>query len=555
MSRRVLIIGGVAGGATCAARLRRLDESVEIHVFDRGSHVAFANCGLPYHVGDVIADEGRLLVASPELFRQRFNVGVHTRTEVLGIDRARQVVRVRSLDDGAEREEPYDALLLAPGASPIRPPLPGIDRPGVFTVRSIPDTRAIRAWMDARQARRALVVGGGFIGLEMVENLVHRGLEVSLITPQLMPPLDPELVEGLRLRLIEHGVRLHLPDQPVAFEGGAAGALQVRTQAGATLQTDLVILAIGVRPETALAQAAGLPLGERGGIVVDEQMRTADPKIWAVGDAVEVHNLVTGQEALLPLAGPAQRQARVAAESICGRPRAFRGVQATAVVSLFGMTAACTGANETALRRAGRTDFQVVRLHPGHHASYFPGARPIHLKLLFTVPEGRVLGAQAVGDEGVEKRIDVIATHMQHDGTVWDLAESELCYAPQFGAAKDPVNMAGMIAVNHLSGDLPLADWAALPTSAACVVDVREPHEYAAGRWPGAINAPLSTLRERWAELPRDRPLWLMCGVGQRAWYATRFLLSQGFDVALLSGGWVSAQALYPGLVERDAVG
>lgn len=545
MGRRVVIVGGVAGGATCAARLRRLDEEAEILVFDRGSHVAFANCGLPYHVGDVIADEGRLLVASPHLFRQRFNVEVHTRTEVLGIDRARQIVRVRPVDGGPEREEPYDALVLAPGASPIRPALPGVEGPGVFTVRSIPDTRAIRAWMDARQARRALVVGGGFIGLEMVENLVHRGLQVMLLSPVLMPPLDPELVTPLRRRLEEHQVRLLVPDQPASFEASEAG-VRVLTQGGLSVDTDLVILAIGVRPETALAQAAGLPLGERGGIVVDDQMRTADPNIWAVGDAVEVRHLVMGQEALLPLAGPAQRQARVAAESICGRPRAFRGVQGTAVVSLFGLTAACTGANETALRRAGRTDFQAVRLHPGHHASYFPGARPIHMKLLFSVPEGRVLGVQAVGDEGVEKRVDVVAAHMQQGGTVWDLAESELCYAPQFGAAKDPVNMAGMIAVNHLDGDLPLADWTALPTADVQVVDVREPHEFAAGHWPGAVNAPLSELREQWQTLPRARPLWLMCGVGQRAWYATRFLIHQGFDVALLSGGWVSAQALYP---------
>lgn len=545
MSKRVLIVGGVAGGATCAARLRRLDETAEIHVFDRGHHVAFANCGLPYFVGDVIAEERRLLVASPDLFRHRFNVAVHTRTEVLGIDRAAREIRVRDLETGQERTEAYDALVLAPGAAPIRPPIPGLDTPGVFTVRSIPDSRAIRAWIEARAPRSALVVGGGFIGLEMLENLAHRGLQVSLITPLLLPMLDPEMREPLRRRLEERGVRQHLPDQPVSIAPHADG-LEVRTKAGETLVTGLVILAIGVRPETTLAVAAGLPLGPRGGIVVDEQMRTADPHIWAVGDAVEARDVVTGQELILPLAGPAQRQARVAAEAIAGRDTRFRGVQGTAVVGCFGLVAAATGANESGLKAAGRTDFQAVWLHPGHHAGYYPGARPIHLKMVFRVPDGAVLGAQAVGEEGVEKRIDVIATHLQHGATVRDLAESELCYAPQYGAAKDPVNLAGMIAANHLDGDLPLADWDALPDTSALVVDVREPDELRSGHLPGVLNAPLSTLRERFRELPRDRELWLICGVGQRAYYAARFLAQHGYRVRHLSGGMVTARARWP---------
>lgn len=554
MSRRVLIVGGVAGGATCAARLRRLDESAEIHVFDRGHHVAFANCGLPYFVGDVIAEERRLLVASPDLFRHRFNVAVHTRTEVLAIDRAAREIRVRDLESGQERTEAYDALVLAPGAAPIRPPIPGLDTPGVFTVRSIPDSRAIRAWIEARAPRSALVVGGGFIGLEMLENLAHRGLQVSLITPLLLPMLDPEMREPLRRRLEERGVRLYLPDQPVSIAPHADG-LMVRTKAGETLVTGMVILAIGVRPETTLVASAGLPLGPRGGIVVDERMRTADPHIWAVGDAVEARDVVTGQELILPLAGPAQRQARVAAEAIAGRQTHFRGVQGTAVVGCFGLVAAATGANESGLKAAGRTDFQTVWLHPGHHAGYYPGARPIHLKLIFQVPDGAVLGAQAVGEEGVEKRIDVIATHLQHGATVRDLAESELCYAPQYGAAKDPVNLAGMIAANHLDGDLPLADWDALPETGALLVDVREPDELASGHLPGVVNAPLSTLRERFRELPQDRELWLVCGVGQRAYYAARFLAQHGYRVRHLSGGMVTARARWPALVRAGKGG
>jgi rhodanese-related sulfurtransferase len=338
-------------------------------------------------------------------------------------------------------------------------------------------------------------------------------------------------------------VTVHLGDGLARFEeeGGRIAAI---TEGDARLTADLVILAIGVRPETGLARDAGLPLGPRGGILVDAHMRTADPAIWAMGDAVEVRDVVTGQEVILPLAGPANRQGRVAAESICGRLREFRGVQATAVVGVFGLTVASTGASEKGLRRAGVTGFEVVYLHPGHHAGYYPGAQPIHLKLLFSVPEGRVLGVQAVGLEGVEKRVDVIAAMIQMGGTVHDLAEAELCYAPQFGAAKDPVNLAGMIAANHLSGDMPLADWRRLGSDRQVAVDVREPHEFDAGHVAGAVNLPLSQLRGRYGELPRDRPLAVYCQVGQRGYYAVRFLLQHGYRAANLSGGWTTYQAL-----------
>jgi NADPH-dependent 2,4-dienoyl-CoA reductase/sulfur reductase-like enzyme/rhodanese-related sulfurtransferase len=544
--RRVLIVGGVAGGASCAARLRRLDESAEIVVFDRGPYVSFANCGLPYHVGGVIAEESKLFVASKELFRERFNIDARTDTEVTSIDRVARTITVRDVHGGESETEAYDVLVLAPGASPVRPPLDGVDLPGVVAIRSIPDIRKIRAWIDERGATRCVVVGGGFIGLEMVENLRRRGLEVALLekAPQIMPPIDPEMVSQVHDHISEKGVELHLGDGLERIEESPGGRLTVISESGARLEADFVVLAIGVRPENELAKAAGLEIGERGGVRVDEQMRTSDPNIWAVGDVVEVHDVLTGQETMLPLAGPANRQGRIAAESIAGRETRFRGVQATSVVGVFGMTIASTGACEKGLRRAGVTDFEKIYLHPGHHAGYYPGAQPIHLKLLFSVPEGRILGAQAVGTEGVEKRIDVIATAIQFNGTVDDLAEAELCYAPQYGAAKDPVNLAGMIAQNVLRGDMPLADWEAIGESEVLLVDVRDADEFAKGHPAGALNLPLPQLRERHAELPEDRPIWVCCVVGQRGYYATRFLAQKGYRPFNLSGGYKTYEAL-----------
>jgi rhodanese-related sulfurtransferase len=380
----------------------------------------------------------------------------------------------------------------------------------------------------------------------MVENLIRRRLKVTVLEKlaQVMPPLDPEMAAPVLQHLEASEVGLHMGDGLAAIEPTATGSLVVTAESGARLPADVVILAIGVRPETDLARTAGLRIGPRGGIVTDARMRTSDPHIWAVGDAAEVRDVLTGQETVLPLAGPANRQGRVAAESIAGRATAFRGVQATSVVGILGLTVASTGASEKGLTRAGVTGFEKVYLHPGHHAGYYPGAEPIHLKLLFSLSDGRILGAQAVGKEGVEKRIDVIAMAIQLGGTVHDLAAAELCYAPQYGAAKDPVNLAGMIAQNVLAGDMPLAEWRDVARGEALLLDVREPDEFAGGHVPGALNVPLSQLRERYTEVPADREIWLVCGVGQRAYYATRFLAQHGYRVRNLSGGIATYRAL-----------
>lgn len=546
--RRIVVVGGVAGGATCAARLRRLDEQAEILVLDRGPYVSFANCGLPYYVGDVIRDEAKLLLASSALFRERFNIEVRTRTEVVAIDRTAQTIAMKNLETGEESSERYDALVLSPGAAPIQPAWPGVNLPGIFTLRNIPDSRAMRDWIEARKPKTAVIVGGGFIGLEMAENLAHRGLSVSIVelAHQVMPPLDPELAAYAARHLESHGVRLMLGDGVAGFEQTESGSLRVDTQSGAKLEAEMVVLSIGVRPETQLARSAGLEIGARGGIRVDDQMRTSDPHIWAIGDAVEVKNYVTGEWELVPLAGPANRQGRVAADAINGRDTRFRGTQGTAVCGFFGLTVALTGATEKALARAGRTDFEAIYLHPGHHVGYYPGAHPIHLKLLFRSSDGLVLGAQAVGEKGVERRIDVIAQAIQMRGTVFDLEEAELCYAPQYGAAKDPVNFAGMIAANAVRGDVRIAPWDELDSTPAYILDVREPHEFRAGAIEGSINIPLGQLRQRIGELPAAKEIWVTCAVGQRGYYACRILAQHGLKARNLSGGYTTYRVQYP---------
>jgi NADPH-dependent 2,4-dienoyl-CoA reductase/sulfur reductase-like enzyme/rhodanese-related sulfurtransferase len=544
--KRILIVGGVAGGASCAARARRLSETAEIIMFERGSFVSFANCGLPYYVGDVITDEKKLLVANADLFRQRFNIDVRLENEVIAIDRDAAQITVRNRQTDEVYQEAYEALVLAPGAAPIRPPLPGIDLPGIFALRTIPDSRRIRSWIDEHQVKQAVVVGGGFIGLEMAENLVHRGIAVTLIEAQtqVMAPLDPEMAVPVHERLRSHQVTLCLGDSVAEFKPNSQRGIDVLTQSGAAHTAELVILGIGVRPETTLAKTAGLEIGDRGGIRVNDQMQTSDPTIWAVGDVVEVKDFVTGEWTVIPLAGPANRQGRIAADVICGRDSTFRGVQGTSVCGVFGLTIASTGANEKTLQRLG-WDYGKVYLHPGHHVGYYPNAKPIDLKLLFSNQDGRILGAQAVGEEGAEKRIDVIAMALQTGTTVFDLEEAELCYAPQFGAAKDPVNMAGMIAANALRGDAPLVHWQQLADlNDGLLLDVRNVDEFEAGHVEGAVNIPLPQLRDRLPELNPDQDIWVYCQVGQRGYYATRDLRLNGFNAYNLSGGFKTYQAV-----------
>ncbi|MFC1912997.1 FAD-dependent oxidoreductase [Chloroflexota bacterium] len=547
--KRILIVGGVAGGASCAARARRLSEEAEIIVFERGPYISYANCGLPYYIGDVIADESKLLVATPELLQKRFNIDVRVENEVLAIDREKSEIEVRNVKTDAVYCEGYDALVLAPGAMPIRPPIPGVGLPGIFSLRTIMDSRQIKDWIAGRDAKQAVVVGAGFLGLEITENLVKSGLSVSLaeMAAHVMPAFDPEMTAPIQNCLTANGVSLRLGDPVSGFEQNADGTISVGLKSGEVLDASLVILSIGVRPEVALARAAGLEIGAHGGIRVDERMCTSDERIWAVGDAVEVRDIITGDWTLLALAGPANRQGRIAADVICGRDARFRGVQATAVCSVFDMTIAATGASEKTLRRVGAAgkplSYEKIYLHPSHHVGYYPGAEPIALKLIFAKGDGRILGAEAVGKKDVEKRIDVIAMALQRNSTVFDLEEAELCYAPQVGAAKDPVNIAGMVAANVLRGDAPVAHWGNSADSDAIILDVRDRSEVAVDSVPGAVNIPLPELRARMAELPRDREIRITCSAGQRSYYATRMLLLNGFDAVNLSGGFLTYAA------------
>ena len=536
---KIVIVGGVAGGASAAARLRRLDEQAEIVLFERGDNVSFANCGLPYHVGGVIAERDDLLVMPPARFKGRLAVDLRIRHEVVSIDRAAHVVRYVNLATGETGSETYDKLLLATGSTPLRPPLPGIHDPDVLPLWTMGDMDAIKARAEG-ETRRAVVVGGGFIGLEAAENLRHRGVAVTLVEllPQVLPTLDAELATLLHEELEQNGVALRLGAAVEGFERTDKNGLVVRLRGGEAVETDLVVLSIGVRPNAELAKAAGLRTGDRGGIVTDGTMRTDDPDIYAVGDTVQVTDPVLGVPTQIPLAGPANKQGRLAAEAMTGVPVApYRGTWGTAIVKIFGLAAASVGASEKVLKRAG-VAFEKIYLHPFSHATYYPGAQMMHLKLLFT-REGRILGAQIVGRDGVDKRIDVVATAMQAGLTVTDLARLELAYAPPYGSAKDPVNFAGFVAENVLMGKSRLAYPYALPEG-ACLLDVREPAECERGTLPGALTIPLGQLRKRLDELPRDRPIVAYCAVGLRGYLAERILRQNGFDVRNLSGGFTT---------------
>ncbi len=537
-NKRVIIVGGVAGGASAAARARRLCEDCDIIIFERGPHVSFANCGLPYFVGVEIAEQDSLLVQTPDSLKARFNLDVRIKTVVIRVDRAARRIRVREKDTGREYEEAYDALILSTGASPWKPPLPGIERPHHFVVRDIPDVERIMAWSKDCRGCRAVVVGGGYVGLEMAEQLRHRGFDVTVVEAlsQVMPPLDPEMAAWLHTELRANGVALHLNDPVVSFEPPSeqepARASIVVLKSGRRLPADSVVLGLGVTPD--------LEIGKLGGIRVNEHLQTSDRHIWAVGDAIEVCDGVTGQWALIPLAGPANRQGRIAADNIFGRLSRYEHTWGTAILRLFKLTAACTGANEKSLRRAAIT-FQAIHLHPGSHAGYYPGAEPIALKVLFAPDTGKLLGAQAVGHEGVDKRIDVLATALKAGMSVHDLAELELAYAPPYGSAKDPVNLAGMAAQNVLAGDVALAQWndiASLDPGTTLLLDVRQPDERTQGFIPGSAHIPLDDLRRRLSELPRDREIIAYCQSGQRSYIAARILCHHGFRVRNLTGSY-----------------
>ena len=539
--KRVLIVGGVAGGATAAARLRRLDESAEIVIFERGEHISFANCGLPYHIGGIIADRENLLLQTPEGFHQRFNIDVHLLSEVLSINREAKTVKVKNLKTSTTNNESYDKLILAPGGAPIKPPIEGINFENVFTLRNIADTDKIKSFIRTNKPKNAVIVGGGFIGIEMAENLTEAGLNVSIIelSDQVIAPLDIDMACDVHHLLRQHGVSLYLNNGLQKILENNNG-LSIVLQSG-TLEADMVILSIGVTPESRLAKEAGLKINERGGILVDKHMRTSDQDIFAVGDAVEVTDFVTGQAVMIPLAGPANKQARIAADNICDIPSEYSGTQGSAVIKIFDMTVASTGINEKTAKRLN-LNYDKAFLWLGGHALYYPGSRPMSMKVIFGKESGKILGAQITGYGGVDKRCDVLAVAIRAGMTAHDLTRLELCYAPPFSSAKDPVNMAGYVIENILTGKLKNFHWHevdALPRDGSVtLLDVRNPQETKRGYIDGFINIPLDSLRENIEKLDSSRPVYVTCHSGLRSYIASRILAQNGFKVFNLSGGY-----------------
>jgi NADPH-dependent 2,4-dienoyl-CoA reductase/sulfur reductase-like enzyme/rhodanese-related sulfurtransferase len=536
---KLVIVGGVAGGASAAARARRLSEQAEIVLLERGPEVSFANCGLPYYIGGEIPLREKLLITTPQRMRERFNLDVRTGASVEAIDRRAKTVRVREVATGREYHEIYDKLILAPGAAPVRPSFSGSDLPGVLTLRTLADADRVR---EAAQGNvtKAVLLGAGLINLEVAEALIRRGIKTTIVekSDQILPAFDKEMTAPFLESLKAKGVSLRL-GQSIESITDSDGELRVQLTSGETLDAQLAIIGVGVRPESRLAVDCGLSVGQARGILVNEFLQTDDPDIYAVGDAIVVKDVVTHASIQAPLAGPANRQGRIAADNVFGRGVRFRGTQGTAIVGFFDKSAAITGPNEKALRRQSIA-YRKVYVHPLHHAGYYPGAEQMALKLLFE-PGGKILGAQATGGAGVDKRIDVIAAAIQAKMTVFDLEEMELAYAPQFGSAKDPVNMAGFVAAGLVRGEHPQVDHetaiAASQDAAALLLDVRTTDEYAGGAFPGAINIPVDQLRARLGELPTGQRIFAYCQVGQRGYIATRILLQSGFDAYNVSGG------------------
>lgn len=545
MKKKYIIVGGVAGGATAAARLRRLDEDAEIIMIERGKYVSFANCGLPYYVGETISDRQRLLVQTPEGIRARFNIDVRVESEVIAVDSAAKKVKIR--DANAEYEESFDALLLSPGAKPVRPPIPGIDSPLIFSLRNVNDADLLKKFADKSVSGggSAVVIGGGFIGVEVAENLKERGLDVTLVeaASQILMPFDEDIVSFMQRELVENGVRLVLGNGVKSF--GTVGRTVMTTLAdGTELMSDFVVLAIGVRPDTAFLADSGIALDERGFIKVNERLETNVPGIYAAGDAIALFRVGDRVPMTLALAGPANHQGRLAADNICGLDRSVRGLQGTSILKVFSLTAASTGRNERTLQKEGVAYHSVIA-HPFSHANYYPGAKQITLKVLFGT-DGKLLGAQCVGQDGVDKRIDVLAVMIRQGANVRDLISLELCYAPPFSSAKDPVNMAGYMAEDVLDGlteNIKYKDLAAALENGARLIDVRTEMEYQNGHLEGAVNIPLDSLRARLSELDKESDIIVYCQVGLRGYYAERILKQKGYKVRNLSGGYKMASA------------
>lgn len=544
---KVVIVGGVAGGASAAARLRRLNEEAQIVMFERGEYISFANCGLPYYVGGIIPKRASLLVQTPKAMHSRFNIDVRIHSEVVGIYPQAKEVEVKNLKSGESYREKYDYLVLAPGAAPFIPPISGIDLPHVFTIRNVPDSDLVKQFVEAQQPGSAVVIGAGFIGLEMAEVLAGLGVGVHLVEagPQVMAALDRDMAAVVHQYIRKKGIQLHLNSQAVAIEG-TERVNAVRLADGSVIQTQMVVLGIGVRPETALAKQAGLAIGSTGGILVDEYLRTSDANIYAAGDAIQVRDFVTGRDALVPMASPANRQGRTVADNICGRAVKYKGAQGTGIVRIMDLVMASTGANSRVLQ-GQKIDFKTCLLHPFPHATYYPGGTQMTLKLLFAPTSGKILGAQIVGWEGVDKRIDVLATAIRAGLTVFDLQELELAYAPPFSSAKDPVNMAGYVAGNIISGDVDAIDWVQVPQlvqQGAFLLDVRTEREVETGAIEGAANIPLDDLRSRLAEIPCNRQILVSCQVGMRSYVGTRILRQHGYNVKNIAGGYKLYQIL-----------
>ena len=539
---KIVIVGGVAGGATAAARLRRLDEKAEIVVFERSGYVSYANCGLPYYIGGIIEDPEELTLQTPERFWERFRVDIRVRHEVTAIHRARKTVSVRRLDTGETFEEPYDKLLLSPGAQPTQPRLPGVGLERLFTLRTVEDTFRIKKFIRKERPRSAVLAGGGFIGLELAENLRELGMEVTIVQrpKQLMNPFDPDMAALLHGEVRRHGVKLAL-GQTVEGFAERDGGVDVLLKEAAPLHADMVVLAIGVTPDSRLAQEAGLDLGVRGSILVNDRMETSDPDIYAVGDAVQVKHYVTGQDTLIALAGPANKQGRIAADNICGGDSRYRGSQGSSVIKVFELTAAVTGISESAARSAGIQADKVV-LSPMSHAGYYPGGRVMTMKVVFEKGTGRLLGAQIVGYEGVDKRIDVLATAIHAGLSATDLKELDLAYAPPYSSAKDPVNMAGFMIENLSRGlvkQFHLEDLDGLPRDGSVtLLDTRTEEEFAQGHIKGFCNIPVDRLRERLGEIPAGKPVYVICQSGLRSYLACRVLAAHGFECYNFSGGY-----------------